>query len=337
MSSVPYLTLNTGASMPQIGLGCWGGVTEETRAAAADWILNALKLGYRHLDTAWIYGTEVSTGKAIKASGIPREEIFVTTKLPWHHGARVELSIQDSLDRLGLDYVDLYLVHFPQVAAFEGDDNSEPLDSFGDLKVVPSPTFVEVWQQMEKVYASGKAKAIGVSNFSIKNLEILLKTAKIVPAANQVEYAPSSFSPPSLSSLPFLPSGHHTPADLRGRLHPYLQQPDLMAYCSSKGIKVIAYTPTGYGTVRSDPTITSLASKYNVMPAQIILGWHVLRGNAAVPKSSDGERQGANLVIPKLTKEDFETVCKLDRNERLCNKANERGKVYGWTYEQLGW
>ncbi|KDQ49935.1 hypothetical protein JAAARDRAFT_82050 [Jaapia argillacea MUCL 33604] len=306
MSSIPRLTLNTGAPMPAIGLGCWGGVTEAERAAAEPWILTALKAGYRHLDTAHGYGTEVVVGKAIRASGIPREDIFVTTKLPPHHGGKVEYSINESLERLGLDYVDLYLVHWPQSEAYV-DGNDDPKDASGELIVNDPPKFAQVWEQMEKVYASGKARAIGVSNFSVKTLEQLIKSAKVMPAANQLE------------------------------LHPYLQQPALMEYCASKGIKVIAYTPTGYATVRSDPTITSLASKYGVMPAQIILAWHLLRGNAAVPKSANGEHQKGNLVIPKLSQTDFEAICALDREERLCNKADSKGKVYGWNYAQLGW
>lgn len=108
-------------------------------------------------------------------------------------------------------------------------------------------------------------------------------------------------------------------------------------YCDSKEIRLTAYTPKGYATVRSDPTITDLASKYNVNPAQIILTWHVSRGVVAVPKSANEQHQKENLDFPTLSVEDIEAINKLNKNERLCNKANERGVVWGWTYEQLGW
>lgn len=304
--NVPYFKLNTGASIPAIGLGCWGGVTKEDRYAARHWILAALKAGYRHLDTAWAYGTEESVGWAIKESGIPREEIFVTTKLPPHHGGIVEESLNQSLSALKLDYVDLYLIHWPQRYVYE-DNNPDPVDENGNLKVTESPSIPEVWAQMEKVFAAGKAKAIGVSNYSIKTLEILLPSAKVVPAMNQVE------------------------------LHPYLAQPELKAYCNSKGILMTAYTPTGYATVRNDPTITELAAKYGVNSAQIILAWHVWRGNCAVPKSANPEHQKTNLILPKLSQEDLEKVSSLDRGQRLCNKGDEKGQVYGYTLEQLGW
>ena len=111
----------------------------------------------------------------------------------------------------------------------------------------------------------------------------------------------------------------------------------MKAYCDAKGIVLTAYTPTGYATVRSDPTIVELAKKYNVTPAQVILAWHLSRGVVVVPKSSNEQHQKENLAPPTLSKEDLEAIGKLDRNERLCNKANERGIVWGWTYEQLGW
>ncbi|EGN99804.1 hypothetical protein SERLA73DRAFT_180019 [Serpula lacrymans var. lacrymans S7.3] len=306
MSSIPLLKLNNGLTIPAIGLGCWGGLTLETRAAAKDWILAALKTGYRHLDTAYGYGTEESVGKAIRESGIPREEIFVTTKLPYNHPGRVFKSIDESLANAGLDYFDLYLMHWPQTIAYQEDDD-DPKNPDGSLKAVDSPTFNETWADMEQVLASGKAKSIGISNFSIKNIEKLLTTAKIIPVINQVE------------------------------LHPYLAQKELLEYCKGKGIYLTAYTPTGYGTVRGDPTINQLAKKYNASPAQVILAWHVARGNAAIPKSQDASRQKDNLTLITLSPEDVALVSSLDRGERLCNKADAQGKVNGWTLEQMGW
>ncbi|KAH7907459.1 NADP-dependent oxidoreductase domain-containing protein [Hygrophoropsis aurantiaca] len=306
MSSVPLIKLNNGVLMPAIGLGCWGGLTLETRAASKHWILNALKTGYRHLDTALGYGTEKSVGEAIRESGIPREEIFVTTKLPPNHAGRVHESLQESLTNAGLDYYDLYLIHWPQTLYYDPNDD-EPKNPDGSLIAVESPTFNETWAAMEQVLESGKAKAIGISNFSIKNVEKLLTTAKVIPAINQVE------------------------------LHPYLAQPDLLEYCRSKGIYLTAYTPTGYATVRGDPLIISLAEKYKTSPGQIILGWHVARGNLAVPKSENPARQRDNISVITLTPEDVQAISGLDQGKRLCNKPDSQGKVFGWTAEQMGW
>ncbi|KAA1472667.1 Aldo/keto reductase [Dentipellis sp. KUC8613] len=305
----PTYTLNTGAKIPAIALGTWAGRTKEERdpKIVTPWILSGLKTGYRHLDTAWIYGTEVATGQAIRESGIPRSELFVTTKLPWHHGGKVAESIDQSLSNLGLDYVDLYLLHWPQVLKFISDDEYLPLDADGQAIAVESPTFVEVWAELEKVLASGKAKAIGVSNFSIKNLETLLKTAKVVPAVNQVE------------------------------LHPLLAQPELLEYTKSKGILLQAYTPSGYASVREHPTILALAKKYGTTANQITLGWHLARGHAFVAASKNAERQKENLHPATLKPEDVATVTALDKGERVCNKFNDKGKVWGWTKEQLGW
>ncbi|KZT13088.1 Aldo/keto reductase [Laetiporus sulphureus 93-53] len=306
MSLVPKLKLNTGALIPAIGLGGWSGTTKEQHAQATPWMLTALQSGYRHIDTAWGYGTEKCVGEAIRKSGVPREEIWITTKLPWNHpGLRtVEESLDDSLKNLGTSYVDLYLLHWPQVVDWpdEGPDYSGP-----DKIREDAPTFNETWAAMEEMYHKGKAKNIGVSNFSVKTLEELLKTAKVVPAVNQVE------------------------------MHPYLAQPDLKAYCDAKGILLTAYTPTGYGTVRSDPTIVELAQKYKVSPAQIILAWHVARGVVAVPKSSNVERQKENINLPTLEEEDFKRVTALDRGERLCNKVDENGYICGWPREKMGW
>ncbi|RPD75005.1 reductase AKOR2 [Lentinus tigrinus ALCF2SS1-7] len=267
MADVPKFKLNTGAEMPAIA-----GTTQERRREAWRFILSGLKSGYRLIDTAWNYGTEKGTAEAIRKSGIPRSDVWITTKLHHqHHGPYVEEFFEESLKNLETDYVDL------------------------------------TWARMEKLYDSGRAKAIGVSNFSVKNLEKLLETAKVVPAVNQVE------------------------------MHPYLAQQELKDFCDDKGIVLTAYTPTGYDTVRSDAVINEIAEKYKVSPAQIILSWHVARGVSVVPRSSKEQRQKDNFNLPKLDPEDIKRIDALDRNQRICNAANERGKVWGWTYEQLGW
>ncbi|KAJ3727818.1 reductase AKOR2 [Lentinula raphanica] len=291
--------LSSGIEMPVIANGSWAPPTGNARAEVRDWTLTALKAGYRHIDTALGYGTEKSVGLAIKESGLKREDVFITTKLPYTDHSRVQDSFNESLTNLGVDYIDLYLVHWPQCIASE--------DADGTLKLASSITFVEVWAQMEKIFEGKKAKAIGVSNFSIKNLEILLKSAKIVPAVNQVE------------------------------LHPYLAQNELKQYCKDKGIIIEAYTPSGYSKVRSDPVIQNIAKKLEATPNQVILAWHLFKETVIVPKSANEERQRENLNLPVLSKEDVEQIDALDHGERICNKPDQNGLVWGWTMEQLGW
>ncbi|KDR70269.1 hypothetical protein GALMADRAFT_255166 [Galerina marginata CBS 339.88] len=299
--------LNNGVTVPIIGSGSYAPPDPESQGRVKDWILTALKNGFRHIDTAWIYLTEKAVGEAIKESGIPREEIFVTTKLPWNRQDAVQESFEDSLNNLGTGYIDLYLMHWPQAVEYR-EKNNTPRNPDGTLKLNNNVNFNDAWTQMEKLLDTGKVKAIGVSNFSVKTLEQLFKTAKITPAVNQVE------------------------------LHPYLAQNELRDYCTRKGIALMAYTPSGYSTVRGDPLIVSLAEKYKVSPTQIIFAWHLARNTIIVPKSENNERQKENLAVPTLSEEDIAKIWDLDRGERLCNKASPKtGQVWGWTYEQLGW
>ena len=199
--------LNTGAEIPAVGFGTWQDKDEQEGAVA-----EALKAGYTHIDTARIYGTEPAVGAAIKKSGIPRSKIFITTKL-WnnsHHPDDVELALDASLADLGTDYVDLYLMHWP--VAFGRGDSMFPKDSNG--KIVNGDTdFVDTWKAMEKTFKKGKAKAIGISNFSRKETERLLNEAEVVPAAHQIE------------------------------VHPFLQQNEACEWFKSKGIHVQQYSP----------------------------------------------------------------------------------------------
>ncbi|KAK7031640.1 Aldo/keto reductase [Favolaschia claudopus] len=208
-----------------------------------------------------------------------------------------------------------YLLHFPQTIEYPGGYNmpSTVAELMDGMKVVETPTFNETWAELEKLYAGGKARAIGVSNFSIKTLEQLLKTAKIVPAVNQVEL------------------------ELFARMHPYLAQTELVEYCRERGIVVTAYSSSGRETVRSDTTIVKLAQKYNATPTQIVLAWHVARGVVAIPKSADDKRQKENMALPALSAEDVALVTGLDRNERVVNNMGPDGKLYGWNADQYGW
>ncbi|KAJ7437434.1 reductase AKOR2 [Mycena galericulata] len=311
MSAIPSLLLNTGASIPAIGLGGAAGFTPEDIANSKAWIQRALQMGYRHVDTARIYGTEAVVGQAVKDSGIPREEIFLTSKAPWHHMEYLQRSFEESLHTMGVEYLDLYMLHWPQTVKYPGgyDAPTNLGDIIGLLKVADTPSLNDNWAELEKIHdeGRGRAKAIGVSNFSIKTLEQLMKTAKIIPAVNQIE------------------------------LNPYLAQTDLVKYCQEKGIVVVAYSPTGHEKVRGDPLIVELAAKYNVSAAQIILAWHLARGVGVVPKSADPGRQLQNITLPTLSAEDVAKITALDRGERIVNKLGPDGKLYGWTKEQLGW
>ncbi|KAF8913270.1 reductase AKOR2 [Mucidula mucida] len=297
-SSNATVRLNTGAEMPMIALGGWGGATADERFAARDWLLTALESGYRHIDTAAIYYTEASCFLVLCS---------LTPAYRWIAHGHVKQAFEKSLKALDIDYIDLYLVHFPVPIAHE-DGNDFPTNPDGTIRIDESVTVNDIWADMESLLETGKVKAIGVSNFSPKTLDQLLKTAKVVPAVNQVE------------------------------LHPYLVQEDLRRYCKGKGIILSAYTPSGRDTVRQDPKIVELSAKYKVTPNQIILGWHLARGVPMIPGSKNAERQKENLQLPIIAEDDVQQINALDRNMRLTNKAREvKGTYWGWTYEQYGW
>jgi len=306
MDTTRTIKLNNGVEMPIVGSGAWAPNTPEAQGRVKDWIGSAIKNGFRHIDTAYGYGTEKAVGEAVRASGVPREEIFVTTKLPWNHHDRVRWSFDQSVANLNLGYIDLYLMHFPQVVPYiEGDP--DPKNPDGTLQTTDDVSFSESWAEIEKLLETGKVRAIGVSNFSVKNLEKLFETAKITPAVNQVE------------------------------MHPYLAQNGLREYCRKKGIAITAYTPSGYGIVRSDPLIVSLSKKYGVTPNQVTLAWHLSRDTIIVPKSENSERQKENLTIPVISPEDLEKIWSLDHGRRICNAPDKNGIVCGWSLERLGW
>ncbi|KAF8756518.1 asparaginyl-tRNA synthetase [Rhizoctonia solani] len=240
-------TFNNGQVVPSVGLGCWMGQPGEAEACY-DMVLKGLKIGYRHLDTAFGYGNEEAVGKAIRDSGVPREEIFVTTKLTWKDHGRVAEAFDRSLKNLGLDYVDLYLMHWPQAA--------DPKDN-RFLSPEESPTYVETWKAMEQVLSSGKVKSIGVSNFSIKTLEVLLPEAKVIPATNQVE------------------------------LHPSLPSFKLVEYCQSKDILVTAFCPLGrnFKLFADSTEFKSLNESEGLTTAQLLISWALQRGTIPIPKS----------------------------------------------------
>ncbi|KAJ6495690.1 aldo/keto reductase [Mycena vitilis] len=324
MVEIPSYTLNNGSKIPSIGMGCWMGGPGDGNVY--NMCSNALKCGYRHFDTAAGYGNEEAVGKAIRErdSSIPRNEIFLTTKLGNRDHHRVKEAFEQSFEKLfgkvsdfSESYLNLYLMHWPL-----GKIPGRFFAALVDGKVLSpeeQPTFVETWKEMEELLeikdsnGNSKVKTIGVSNFSIKNLERLLPHCSIVPATNQVE------------------------------LHPCLPQNELKTYCEAKGILLTAYSPLGQGkTFVENPTIQALAEKNKTTPAQIVISWAVHRGTVAIPKSEDKGRMLANITLVPLAESDMAIVDKLhegpDMHKSLLAFDNKGdGTVFGWTYEQLGW
>ncbi|MET8677383.1 aldo/keto reductase [Streptomyces sp. NPDC004647] len=263
MSKVPFITLNNGGVMPQLGYGVWQVPDDEAERSVG----TALEAGYRSIDTAAIYENERGTGKAIAASGVSRAELFVTTKL-WNsdHGYDSTLRAFDaSLSRLGLDYVDLYLIHWP---------------------LPRRNLFIDTWKAFEKIYADGRAKAIGLSNFLPEHLQRLLDETSVVPAVNQIE------------------------------LHPHLQQTESRAFHAAHGITTEAWSPLGQGKgLLEDPTIAKIAQKHSRTPAQVVLRWHLQIGNVVIPKSVTPSRIRENIDVFgfELDSEDLAAFGALDQ------------------------
>ena len=259
------VTLANGVDMPYFGLGVF--LTKEGTEVenSVTW---ALETGYRHIDTAAIYGNEKGVGNAIKASGIPRKDIFVTTKA-WNENQRtntVMKGFEKSLENLQTDYVDLYLIHWPVKGKFK-----------------------ETWKLFEEIYRSGRARAIGVSNFLIHHLEELFTVTEIMPMVNQVE------------------------------CHPYLVSQDLQDFCKARNIYFEAWSPLMRGNVMEVPLLKGLSKKYEKTPAQVTLRWELQKGIITIPKSIRKERiqENANIFDFELSFEDIGLIDGLDQNKRF--------------------
>jgi len=282
-------TLNTGDKMPAVGLGTWQSGRGEVREA----VKVALQSGYRHIDTAMAYSNEDEVGQGIKASGVPRSEIWVTTKLdnPWHK--RVSEGIDKSLKDLGLDYVDLYLMHWP----CSTDPNVLS-------KHLPDWDFVKTWAELQKLPATGKVKNIGVSNFAIKNLEKLLSdpSCNIVPAVNQVE------------------------------LHPNNPSPKLLKYNQEKGIHSTAYSCLGStdSPLYKDKTLLDIAEKKGKTPQQVLLMWGLQRECSVIPKSVTKSRIEANFALDgwSLDAEEMDKLSNLKDRFKVCGDGWLPVKVF---------
>ena len=265
--SVPVLRLNNGVEIPQVGFGVFLIPETETKTAVG----TALAAGYRHIDAAKLYQNEAEVGEALAESGIPRDEIFVTTKV-WNSEQGYEpaiASFEASMDRLGLDVLDLLLIHWP---------------------VPDLDRYVETWHAFEKLYADGRVRAIGVSNFHIAHLQRLFDEGSVVPAVNQIE------------------------------LHPQLPQDELREFHARHGIVTAAWSPLARGgAVLSDPTVTAIAERVGKSPAQVLLRWSLQLGNVVLPRSVNPARIAENLELFdfSLADEDMDALARLADGERI--------------------
>lgn len=284
------LKLNTGATIPALGLGTWQSKPGEVAAAVEHALVHS---HYRHVDAAYVYQNEGEVGQGIKkaldAGAISREKLFVTTKVfPSFHN-KVEESLNESLKNLGLDYVDLFLVHWPIGFNPNGNDPLFPTKSDGTLDYDDSFDLVKMYKDLEKEYKSGRVKAIGICNASIKTLEYLLPKIDVVPAVNQIE------------------------------LHPYLPQNDLVKFCESRGILIEAYSPLGSagGPLLKEPEIIELAKKHKTEPATILISYHLSSGRVVLPKSVNPKRIDSNAQFVKLSKEDLEELASIEEKRGI--------------------
>ncbi|KAM1706300.1 hypothetical protein EV1_027948 [Malus domestica] len=295
------ITLNSGFNMPVVGLGVWRMEGKEIR----DLVLNALNLGYRHFDCAADYKNEPEVGEALAeafSTGlVKREDLFITTKASlWNsdHGHVVE-ACKDSLKKLRLDYLDLYLVHFPVATKHTGvGTTGSALDEDGVLEIDTTISLETTWHAMEELVSMGLVRSIGISNYDIFLTRDCLAYSEVKPAVNQIE------------------------------THPYFQRESLVKFCQKHGICVTAHTPLGgavansewFGSVSclDDPVLKNLAEKYKKTAAQVVLRWGIQRNTVVIPKTSKLERLKENFQVFdfELTKEDMDLIAKVDRKHR---------------------
>jgi len=259
------VTLNNGVEMPQLGFG----VFKVPYDQATDAVLAALEVGYRSIDTAAAYGNESGVGQAIAQSGLDRGDLFVTTKV-WNTEQGYDstlASFDASLTRLGLEQLDLFLIHWPAPV---------------------TDRYVDTWRALEKLYADGRVRAIGVSNFHPDHLQRLFDESDLVPAVNQIE------------------------------LHPALQQAELREFDAAHGIATEAWSPLARGHLLDDPVLTAIADRHGVTPAQAVLRWHVQLGNVVIPKSVTPARIAENFDVFgfDLSDDDLKQIATLERGYR---------------------
>ena len=285
------LPLNQGAGqIPVLGFGTLIPDAAVTISATKD----ALEAGFRHFDCAERYRNEREVGEALQAGlaagGIAREEIFVTTKL-WntnHRPERVEPAFEASLERLGLNYLDLYLIHTP--FAFQPGDDQDPRDQNGNVIYDRGVTLLDTWRALESLVDSGKCRAIGLSDIGLDKLLPIYEAARIKPAVIQVES------------------------------HPYLPETELLEFCKQKGIVLLAFAPLGHGMkpgLLEDPVISSIAARVGKTPAQVLLAWAVQRGTALLTTPKSAARAKENFEISALPQDAFDEINRIQTRQRL--------------------
>jgi len=288
MTRIP---LSHGAGrIPALGFGTLIPDAAETITATRD----ALEAGFRHFDCAERYGNEREVGTALQAGlaagGIAREDIFVTTKL-WnsnHRPERVEPAFQGSLGRLGLKYLDLYLIHTP--FAFQPGDDQDPRDQSGNVIYDQGVTLLDTWKAMESLVDHSKCRAIGLSDISLDEVKPIYESARIKPAVVQVES------------------------------HPYLPEMELLEFCKEKGIVFLAFAPLGHGMkpgLLEDPVISAIAERIGKTPAQVLLAWAVQRGTALLTTPRSAARAKENFDISPLPKDALDEINRIQTRQRL--------------------
>ena len=266
MSTIPTIDLNDGARIPQLGFGVFQIEPDKT----AQFVQTALEIGYRHIDTAEMYQNEAGVGQGIRDKGLDRAEVYITSKLNngYHKPDDARRAFDATLEKLGSDYVDLFLIHWPLPTLYDGD-------------------FVSTWQTLEEFKKDGRARSIGVSNFQVDHLQRLARETETTPAVNQIE------------------------------VHPYLTNDSVRAYGAEHGIATEAWSPIAQGQVLGDPVVKQIAEVSGRTPAQVVLRWHIQRGDIVFPKSVTPQRIKENLELFdfSLDDADMNAVSSLDKGE----------------------
>jgi 2,5-diketo-D-gluconate reductase A len=266
VSNIPTIELNDGARIPQLGFGVFQIDPEETAAA----VKTALQIGYRHIDTAEMYGNEKGVGQGIRDAGVDRADVFITSKLNngFHKPDDARRAFDNTLSALASDYVDLFLIHWPLPTLYGGD-------------------FVSTWNVLEEFAKDGRARSIGVSNFQTAHLDRLAAESDTIPAVNQIE------------------------------VHPYFTNEEVREYGREHGIATEAWSPIAQGKVLGDPAIERIADSVGRSPAQVVLRWHIQRGDIVFPKSVSPDRMKANFALFdfELDNSDMGAISALDQGE----------------------
>ncbi|XP_038221005.1 aldo-keto reductase family 1 member B1-like isoform X2 [Zerene cesonia] len=306
---IPVITFNNGKTIPVMGLGTWKSKPGEVTQAVKD----AIDIGYRHIDCAFVYGNEKEVGEAITAKinegVVKREDLFITSKLwnTFHRPDLVKGALLKTLENLNIKYIDLYLIHWPQ--GYKEDGELFPADASGKIQF-SDVDYVDTWKALEPLVGEGLVRSLGISNFNSKQIDRLLKSATIKPVVNQVE------------------------------CHPYLNQQRLIQYCEARGIKITAYSPLGSPDrpwaqpgeplLMEDPKLKAIAERLGKTVAQVLIRYQIDRGVIVIPKSVNKSRIASNFAVFdfKLSEEDVQLINSFDCNGRFVPMTASLGHKY---------